>query len=90
MSKLNLHLYEQRKRWIKTNSFIEPSEESSPAPKKSPYRPPGARAMPGMGFGMGGGIGSELAGKLKSRNKAVESEDKTGDSEEKPSPPVPK
>ena len=46
--------------------------------------------MPGMGFGMGGGIGSELAGKLKSRNKAVESEDKTGDSEEKPSPPVPK
>jgi len=65
----------------------EPSEES-PAPKKSPYRPPGARAMPGMGFGMGGGLGSELAGKLKSRNKAADSEDKSAESDDKPSPPV--
>ena len=67
----------------------EPSEESA-APKKSPYRPPGARAMPGMGFGMGGGLGSELAGKLKSRNKAAESEDKPAESEEKSLPPIPK
>ena len=69
--------------------FLE-TPEKSPAPKKTPYRPPGARAMPGMGFGMGGGIGNELAGKLKSRNKAVESEEKTTDSDDKPSPPVPK
>lgn len=41
-----------------------------------------------MGFGMGGGLGSELAGKLASRNKATSDEKPAAEADDKP--PAPK